>query len=55
MAIEKRVRDISVNVRFDQRGVATLDGKRKGLSRGEYIRQAVAFAIRMGFDPKDDF
>lgn len=44
----------AVNVRFTAKGMKVIDEKRGQISRGSYIRQALAFAINMGFTPKEE-
>ena len=41
-------RDTTVAVRFTENGVAKVDEMRGAWSRSEYIRQAVAFAVKHG-------
>ena len=42
-----------VNIRFTERGLRVLDEKRKQVPRSDYVRQALAYAIKMGFVPKE--
>jgi hypothetical protein len=42
-----------VNIRFTAKGVEVIDDRRKYLDRSEYLRQALAFAIKQGFQVPD--
>lgn len=50
----KQLRNNPVPVRFTDLGLLTINHERGQISRSEYIRQAVAFAINHGFKPKKE-